>query len=180
MPEKSQWTAPAVERAEYPMVAGEVEAVTGFLEWHRGTMLVVCAGLTGEQLARRTVPPSSMSLLGLLRHLTEVERIWFRERVAGEEAPPPYKRPDNWDADFDDLDPADAEAAYARYLAECDESRRVAAGRSWEEQVTTTDRRGSTYTFDLRWLMLHMVEEYARHLGHADFLREQLDGFTGA
>ena len=77
------WTAPTVERSDFPMVAAEVEAVTGFLEWHRGTLLVKCAGLTGDQLAARTVPPSSMSLLGLLRHLTEVERIWFRERVAG-------------------------------------------------------------------------------------------------
>ncbi len=180
MPDKPPWTAPAVERTDHPMVAGEVEAVTGFLEWHRETFLVKCSGLTGEQLAERAVPPSSMSLLGLLRHLTEVERIWFRERVAGEDAPPPYKTPDNWDADFDDLDPADAEAAYARYLAECDEARRVAAGRSLDEQVTTTDRRGTTYTFDLRWLMLHMVEEYARHLGHADLLREKVDGVTGA
>ena len=178
MPE-NPWTAPAVERSDFPMVAGEVEALTNFLDWYRESLLAKCAGLTGEQLAERSVPPSSMSLLGMLRHLTEVERIWFRDRVGGEDAPAYYKRPDNWDADFDDLDPADAEAVYARYLAECDESRRVASGRSPDEQVTTTDRRGSTYTFDLRWLGLHMVQEYARHLGHADLLRENVDGVTG-
>jgi uncharacterized damage-inducible protein DinB len=174
------WTAPAVERTDFPLVAGEVDAVSYFLESQRETLLWKCAGLTADQLKVRPLPPSSMSLLGLVRHLAEVERIWFLDHVAGGPAAPYWKTPENNDEDFDGADASDAEADFAQYAAAVAAARQVVAGRSLDEVFTSTDRRGETLTYDLRMVMLHMIEEYARHLGHADLLREHLDGVTGA
>ena len=162
------------------MLATEREHLRNYLDWFRETLLWKCAGLTGEQLRQRAVPPSSMSLLGLVRHLADVERIWLLVRVGGGPDEPYWKTADNWDADFDDVDDADAEAAFARYASTVAEAREVVAGRPLEETFTTTDRRASTYTFDLRWVHFHLIQEYARHLGHADIVREQVDGVTGA
>jgi uncharacterized damage-inducible protein DinB len=162
------------------MLASEREHLQNYLDWLRETLRWKCAGLTADQLRRRSVPPSSMSLLGLVRHLADVERIWFLVRVGGQPDQPYWKTADNWDADFDEVDGADAAAAFARYEQAVAAAREVAAGRPLEEQYTTTDRRGSTYTFDLRWVHFHMIQEYARHLGHADIVREQVDGVTGA
>ena len=100
------WTAPAVDRPTSPNVAAERDAAEGLLEYHRATLLWKCAGLTGDRLATRAVPPSSMSLLGLVRHMADVERVWFRRRVAGEQLQPLYWSEASPDADFDDLDPA--------------------------------------------------------------------------
>lgn len=174
------WTAPVVERTDYPLVADERPALENFLDSYRETLLWKCAGLTADQLKQRAVPPSSMTLLGLVRHMTEVERIWFRERVSGEVTQPPYKTAENWDADFDGIEDADAEADFGRYYREVEAARRFAAGRSLEETFPWVRRTGEHLTFDLRWLLLHMIEEYARHLGHADLLRERIDGATGA
>ena len=176
----AEWTAPDVERSGFPMLAGEREHLQNYLDYFRETLLWKCAGLTGDQLRRRTVPPSSMSLLGLVRHLADVERIWFLERVDGQPPEPYWKTADNWDADFDDVDDADAEAAFARYGTAVAAAREVVAGRPLDETYTSTTRRGETLTYDLRWLHFHLIQEYARHLGHADILREQVDGVTGA
>ena len=176
----AEWTAPAVERSDFPMLASEREHLRNYLDHFRATLLWKCAGLTGDQLRRRAVPPSSLSLLGLVRHLADVERIWFLVRVGDRPDEPYWKTADNWDADFDDVADADAEAAFARYTSVVAEAREVVEGRPLEERCTTTDRRGTTYTFDLRWLHLHLIQEYARHLGHADVVREQVDGVTGA
>ena len=176
----AEWTAPDVERSDFPMLASEREHLQNYLDWLRETLRWKCAGLTADQLRRRSVPPSSMSLLGLVRHLADVERIWFLVRVGGQPDEPYWKTADNWDADFDEVDGADAAAAFARYEQAVAAAREVATGRPLEEQYTTTDRRGSTYTFDLRWVHFHLIQEYARHLGHADIVREQVDGVTGA
>jgi len=177
---ESTWTAPAVERRESPNVAPERVAVEGLLDHHRATLLWKCAGLTGEQLKARSVPPSTMSLLGLLRHLTDVERVWFRERVAQEpDAAPVYWSDASPDGDFDDVDGADPAADYARYVAEVEAARAVMAGRDLDETFVNRHRDGTEEVVDLRALMLHMVEEYARHNGHADLLRQAVDGATG-
>jgi uncharacterized damage-inducible protein DinB len=167
------WTAPA--RTDPPFLDAERPALEAWLEFHRATLVLKCAGLTAEQLATRSVPPSTLSLLGLVRHMTEVERGWFRRTLEGEDAPPLYYTDDNEDGDFDDVDPARADDDLARFEAELDAVRAVAGRHSLED--VGTSRRGKQV--DLRWIYLHMIEEYARHNGHADLLRECIDGATG-
>ncbi|TVT60566.1 DinB family protein [Amycolatopsis rhizosphaerae] len=168
------WTAPEVVRAGGSTSAPERTLLTGYLTFQRETLLAKCAGLTGEQLAQRSVPPSSLSLLGLIRHLAKVERIWFRERFSGQELPPMYDPAKGKDADFDDLDPERAEADYARYREEWRLADEAVADASLDD---TFDHRGEP--FSLRMIYQHMIGEYARHNGHADLLREQVDGVTG-
>ncbi len=171
------WTAPEVTRTSPPRVAGERESLDSWLDFHRSTLLVKCRGLTGEQLARRAVPPSSLSLLGLVRHMAEVERAWFRLRLAGEAGLDDlYCSDESPDGDFDLAEAASAEADLAVWARECELARAAAAGRSLDETFVH-ERYGST--IDLRWVHVHMIEEYARHNGHADILREQIDGATG-
>ena len=176
----TEWTAPTVERTDFEMAGGEREQLEHFLDFHRETLLWKCAGLTADQLRQRAVAPSSMSLLGLVRHMADVERIWFLQRVDGQPPVPYWKTAENWDEDFDGVDDADAGAAFTRYTETVAEARRIAAGRSLDERWTAPTRRGDVLTFDLRGLMVHMIQEYARHNGHADVLREQVDGTTGA
>src|SRR4051812_15465140 len=113
-------TEPAYELAERPMLEG-------WLEYHRQTLAWKCDGLDDAQLRERTVPPSSMSLLGMVRHMAEVERNWFRRVLSGEAAPPMFYAPDNPDGDFDDVDDASVEEAFSRWRDECANARSVAA-----------------------------------------------------
>lgn len=164
------WTAPAATRPNRLILDEERPTLQAFLDWHRSTLLYKCEGLTGEQLAERTVPPSDISLLGLIRHMTWVERLWFRRRFAGEATEDAYEK----GADFAGTDPAEAEADYARFIEEIKHSDAAASAAPVD----------ATFTFgglqiSLRLLYLHMIEEYARHLGHADLLRECVDGVTG-
>jgi uncharacterized damage-inducible protein DinB len=169
------WTAPEVARPTEPKVADERTMLDGWLEWQRQTLLGKCTGLTGEQLAERAVSPSTLSLLGLVRHMAEVERWWFRRRYAAEEIGTLFCPDSSPDGDFDDVDPTRAEADFATYAAECEAARAAAAGGSLED-VCPHPRWGEV---SLRWIYIHMIEEYARHNGHADFLRERIDGVTG-
>jgi hypothetical protein len=171
------WTAPDVTRASPPSVAGERESLDGWLDFHRSTLLIKCQGLTGEQLTRRAVPPSALSLLGLVRHMAEVERAWFRLRFAGEAGLDYLYCSDEFpDGDFDLAEAAGAEADLATWARECELARAAAAARSLDETFVHS-RLGTT--IDLRWVYVHLIEEYARHNGHADILREQIDGTTG-
>jgi uncharacterized damage-inducible protein DinB len=167
------WTAPPVERPEGPLTGAERPMLQGFLDWHRATLLHKCAGLTGEQLAERAVPPSTLSLLGLLRHLTKVERAWFRRRAAGEPVEDAF--PLGRDVDFDDLDPRTAEADYDRFVEECRLADAAVAGASLDDTFVLDGEEHS-----LRLAYLHLIQEYARHNGHADLLRQRVDGATGA
>jgi hypothetical protein len=166
--------APEDVRPKVPYVSGEREMLDGWLDFHRATLLWKCAGLTDAQLKERSCPPSSMSLLGLVRHMTEVENGWFAGYLTGENHDR-YTSPDDPDGDFDQLDSAPTEEVFAAFHAECDRSRRVAAGVDLEH--TFVSRRGNTIS--LRWVYNHMIEEYARHNGHADLLRERIDGAVG-
>ena len=141
-----------------------------FLDWHRATLLYKCQGLTGQQLAERSVPPSDLSLLGLIRHMTRVERAWFRQRFADESIEDPYGR----DAAFTETNPARAAADYARYTEELKLADAAAANAPLDATFTHDGE-----TMSLRLIYLHMIEEYARHLGHADLIRERIDGATG-
>jgi hypothetical protein len=170
------WTAPTVERVSAPRPADEQASLHGWLDFHRATLLQKCAGLTGEQLAQRPVPTSTLSLLGLVRHLAEVERIWVRYRFAKQDVGPLYTSDEYPDGEFDLVDPANAESDFATYLAEVEAVRRTTQGRSLDETFTF----GKAQTeCDLRWVMVHLVEEYARHNGHADLIRELIDGAVG-
>lgn len=166
-----------MERRDPPQVAGERAALDGWLDYQRQTLLVKCAGLTADQLRQRAVEPSSLSLLGLVRHMSEVERSWFQRRVAGRDVPYLYVDLEaDPDGDFDNVDTADAAADLAAYQREVDEARAVAAGRGLDE--TFFHPRWGV-ELDVRWVYVHMIEEYARHNGHADLLRERIDGTTG-
>jgi Protein of unknown function (DUF664) len=165
------------QRTDPPYVAGERTSLEAWLDYHRATLLWKCDGLTGEQLAERSAEPSTMSLLGLVRHMSEVERGWFRQFVAGEDVPYIYSSEESRDADFDDVDPARADEDFAIFRAEVEVCRAVGA-RFELDHITHRGRRD--FDIDLRWVYTHMIEEYARHNGHADLLRERVDGTIGA
>jgi uncharacterized damage-inducible protein DinB len=163
-----------LERTDPPYEADERAMLDSWLEYHRATLVMKCDGLSDDQLRERAVPPSSMSLLGLVRHMADVERNWFRHVLSGEDAPGLFWTDDNEDGDFDDVDDASVEDGFDAWKAECANARRVAAALQLED---TGMRRGERVS--LRWVLVHMIEEYARHNGHADLLRERIDGSVG-
>lgn len=169
------WIAPDVDRPSVSAAADERAALQRWLDFHRQTLLGKCTGLRHDQLMQRSVPPSRLSLLGLVRHMADVERWWFRTNVAGEGLQGFFGPDDNLEGDFEDLDAMPAEEVFAVYRAECDAA--DAAVRELPLETRFVGRRGTE--LDLRWVYLHMIEEYARHNGHADLLRECVDGATG-
>jgi hypothetical protein len=170
------WTAPAVERSSAPHVADEREMLQGWLDFHRRTLLIKCAGLTEAQLKTAAIEPSPMTLLGLVRHMAKVERWWFRRNAAGLPLDHLYSTDEEPDADFRPLDDADAAKDLATFAEECAAADAAVAGRSLDDTYPHP-RRGTDMS--LRWAYVHMIEEYARHNGHADLLRERIDGTTG-
>ncbi|KAA1423882.1 DinB family protein [Mumia zhuanghuii] len=160
------------------VLVGERATLIDYLGTYRTTLRMKCDGLNAEQMARRSVPPSTLSLLGLVRHLADVERTWFRQVMAGEDAPRHYRTAEDRDADFNGAVGDDAVVADA--------------WRRWEDEVAYAERfvddaddlgmmarnldRGE---IALREVLVHMIEEYSRHVGHADLLRECIDGRTG-
>jgi uncharacterized damage-inducible protein DinB len=168
-------TGPKDDRVEPPYLGDERTILAEFLRFHRETLLWKCAELSPEQLAARPLPTTVLSLLGLVRHLADVERGWFRRGFAGEDAPPIYYSDADRDADIEpppDADPAEAFATYRREVEAAE-----AAARGHDLGETFVSSRGATIS--LRWVYVHMIEEYARHNGHADLLREAIDGVTG-
>jgi uncharacterized damage-inducible protein DinB len=170
------WTAPEVDRPEPPDVADERTAVQAWLDYHRATLLRKCSGLSGDQLVIRPVQSSTLSLLGLVRHMSEVERSWFRIRFARQADIALYCDDQYPDGDFDLTEGARAADDFATFAVECAAADAAAAGRSLDDTFPSP-RTGAP--MDLRWIYLHMIEEYARHNGHADLLRELIDGVTG-
>jgi uncharacterized damage-inducible protein DinB len=168
--------APEDHRTAPPPAGDERAQLEGFLDYHRQTLLWKCAELTGEQLRERPVPPSQLSLHGLVRHLADVERSWFRERFAGEDVADLFGVQDNPGADFLGTADADPAADIALLRGEIQAAKEAVRDRGLDETLTSPS--GQVYT--LRWVYLHMIEEYARHNGHADLIRERIDGATGA
>ncbi|MDF3291684.1 DinB family protein [Streptomyces sp. RB6PN23] len=168
-------TMTAIERTDTPTTADERTTLEAMLDYHRATLAMKCEGLSDEQLRTATVPPSELTLLGLVRHLAEVECGWFRNVLGAEDAKPLYYSDEDRDGEFHDLDSADTEEAFATWREQIDRARRLAAAHSLDD--TGTRRGGGTYS--LRWIYVHMIEEYARHNGHADLIRERIDGVTG-
>jgi hypothetical protein len=126
-------------------------------------------------MRRRAVAPSTLSLLGLVRHMAGVERWWFRRALAQEDVPLLYSSDTDPDADFNDVDAADPGEAFATWRAECDLARAIVDARGLDE----TGRDDDGEPVSVRWILVHMIEEYSRHNGHADLLRERIDGETG-
>lgn len=167
------WTSPTPEPADAPLTGPDRPILEGELAAQRANLLNVCAGLTAEQLAARPIAVSNLSLLGLIRHLTLVDRTWFRERAAGQELEPLFDLTVDVDIDFNDLDPAKAEDAVTGLQREWQLCDLAVAELDFD---STFLRRGQTMT--LRATYVHMISEYARHNGHADLLRESIDGVT--
>ncbi|NIL41427.1 DinB family protein [Salinispora arenicola] len=172
------WRAPEIDRRHEPYLGAERALLTGWLDYHRDTLLHKCAGLSADQLRTASVEPSPLSLLGLIRHMTYVERAWFRQRFAGQDVPDPFDFTTDPDAEFR-VETADPEAELAAFRAEIAAADAAADGRDLDEEFTLRRQDGSSHQLSLRWVYLHMIEEYARHNGHADLIRERLDGVTG-
>lgn len=172
------WVEPEDDpRTGHPPPVGERATLVDYLRHYRLTLELKCAGLDAEQLARRSVPPSTLSLLGLVRHLARVEHFWFRRVMEHQDIPRLYWAPDNRDLDFDGAvaDPqvvAEAWASWRREVAHAEAL--VAQAESLEVAGAHPDG-----PIALREVLVHLIEEYARHLGHADLLRECVDGRTG-
>lgn len=165
------------QRTEPPYIADERETLTGFLRFQRETLAWKCSGLTPDQLRERAVPPSTLSLLGLVRHMTDVERGWFARVIDGADAPPEYQRETReLDTDFE-VEDADIDEAFRLWHKEC--ARSVAIVEKCESLDALGTHRPDGTARTVRWILTHMIEEYARHNGHADFLRERIDGNTG-
>lgn len=161
-----------------PSFASEREMLRAFLDYQRATLAMKCDGLSDDQLRERSMSPSTLSLLALLRHMAEVERAWFRRIFDDNQAPMVWSdRPMDFQAAFD-TSTASGQEALDAWAAEVDKSRRIERNAKsldlagyqprWEEEVS------------LRMVMIHVLLEYGRHNGHADFLREGVDGAVGA
>jgi hypothetical protein len=163
-------------RHEVPPTGDERAVLTGFLDWHRATFEAKCRGVPPERLSDKGVPPSDLSLHGLVRHLAAVERWWFRIQLAGEDVPMLFYSDDDPDQDFESLD-GDIDEAFAVWRRECDRSRAIVAAADSLDALGHAKRDDSG--FSLRWLLVDMIAEYAQHNGHTDLLRERLDGKIG-
>jgi hypothetical protein len=173
------WVDPDEDRRETDVEpVDERSTVLEFLRRYRLTLEMKCAGLDPEQLARRSVQPSTMSLLGLIRHIAEVERSWFRRIMAGEDAPKLYCTDEDRDGDWNGAlpDPDVVAEAWRAWRAEVKFADDFVNGVA---DLGMTGRQVGAEGTSLRWVLVHVLEEYARHCGHADLLRERIDGRVG-
>jgi uncharacterized damage-inducible protein DinB len=165
------------QRIGPPLRSGERETLRAFLDYHRATLAMKCDGLSDDDLRRRSMPPSTLSLLGLVRHMAEVERTWFRRVINAEDIPLVWSDDGNFQAAYDASMSTRSEA-FEAWQAEVEHSRRI------EQEAASLDVTGYQASWgedvSLRLVMLHLIHEYARHNGHADFLREGIDGTVGA
>ena len=163
-------------RPEPPLSGDERAMVTVWLDYQRATLEWKCEGLHGRDLVRRGVPPSTLSLLGLVRHMTIVEWFWFERIFRMANGTKPISTDGDPDADFNDVSSDEAESDLDLFRRQCDVSRGIVSGAGGLDDRAASTARGE---ISLRWIMIHMIEEYARHNGHADFLRELIDGAVG-
>lgn len=172
------WAPPGADpRNDLPTGHGEKAVLAEYLDHYRLTIELKCEGLTPEQLATRSVSPSTMSLLGLVRHLARVEHSWTRRVFEGQpDLPRLYRTEAEPDLDFDGAGPDDAVIADAwrTWRAEVEHARTVYAGLDLDAPIEVHGN-----TVQSRDIVVHLIEEYARHAGHADLLRECIDGRTG-
>ncbi|MGW0767456.1 DinB family protein [Streptomyces sp. NPDC002676] len=167
-----------IKRDEPALDADERTMLEGWLDYHRQTLAWKCDGLTEVQLRTASIEPSELSLLGLVRHMAEVERFWFHEILRGEDPGVLYCTEEDPDGDFHFTEADTWDEAYATWQAEIETARRNTAGLTLDD-FSKGRSRSSDKPFNLRWIYTHMIEEYARHNGHADLIRERIDGATG-
>jgi uncharacterized damage-inducible protein DinB len=157
-----------------PMVGPDRPMLEGYLAWQRWTFWNICAWLTADQLAGHPLATTNLSLLGLMRHLAKVERTWFRQRVPAGDMPPLFDPALGKDADFELGAAADAPAEFERWQEECRAGDEVAAAFDFDHVYSA-----GSYDLSLRMTYVHLIGEYARHNGHADLLRQAIDGSVG-
>ena len=165
------------ERPQPPCSGDERSTLAGFLDFQRATLEWKCDGLSDDQLRQRAVPTSAMSLIGLVRHLADVEQNWFRVSLDGQPASWHYwdRGPNGSDLDWD-VEMADVAESLRIWRTEVDHARRIVAESESLDRSFDNPHDGPV---TLRWILTHMIEEYARHNGHADLLREAIDGSIG-
>jgi uncharacterized damage-inducible protein DinB len=165
-------------RNHVPRLGNERETLLSQLQWLRQSMLLKCENLGPEDLARRAVPPSTMSLIGIVRHLAEVERRWFHRWMAGIDIPPHFYGPDNPEGDFDGAvaDPAVIEESFRIWREEAEFADKFTLEAADLDIVGNIEYQGPV---NLREVLVHVIQEHARHVGHADLLREVIDGKIG-
>ena len=168
------WTAPTPESDDGPLTGPDRPMLESFLQWQRTTLLNICAGLTGEQLASRPVPSTNLSLLGLVRHMAKVERIWLQIRAGATGVDPLYDPALGKDHDFEHLVAEEAPAVFVQIQQEWRLGDEAVASMSFDDTLTNHSEEMS-----LRMTYVHLIGEYARHNGHADILRQCVDGVTG-
>jgi Protein of unknown function (DUF664) len=171
------FVAPESDPREMRPSRGERDTLTSYLTSYRQTLELKCRDLDAPQLALRSAPPSNMSLLGLVRHSANVESHWFRRVIEGRTLVDPFRREDDHDFDFNGAvgEPAVVDEAFAAWHREVDHADQVLAGVddlgmlvAWRDEQ-----------LEVRDILVHLIEEYARHCGHADLIRERIDGRTG-
>jgi uncharacterized damage-inducible protein DinB len=175
----NMFVAPAEDpRVQVPSF-GERGTLRDFLTGYRQTLELKCRGLDATQLAERSCPPSNLSLLGLIRHLADVERYWFRQVLSGSDAPRRYQTREDHDGDFNGAraDPAVVDDAWTAWREEVAHAERCVEG--FDDLGATAPIPGEGEEIAVREVLVHMIEEYARHCGHADLLRERIDGRVG-
>lgn len=170
-------TVTPIERLMPPLHADERATLEGWLDFYRATLALKCDGLEDEQLRYAAAPPSTLTLLGLVQHAAEVERNWFRRVLAGEQAPPiygPRDHPEGHDGGFEVSERSSYRVATASWQGEIGHARQNCAARTLDDASPFMGGQVS-----LRWIYAHMIGEYARHCGHADMIRERIDGLSG-
>jgi uncharacterized damage-inducible protein DinB len=167
------WTAPTPHPVDGPLTGPDRPLLEGYLGWQRSTLLNICAGLAADQLAARPVATSNLSLLGLVRHLTKVQLIWFRQRPAGQDVGPVYDLSLGKDHDIEHVVAEQAAGAVQRLQDEWRSADEAVAAMAFDDMFEVGED-----VFSLRMTYVHMIGEYARHNGHADLLREGIDGVT--
>ena len=167
------WKAPEVERPEGPLTGPERPMLQAFLDWQRATLLHKCAGLTGEELAQRPIPPSDLSLLGLVRHLTEMERVYLVRALEGGDLHLIYCTETEPDGDIVGLTPDLSQASIDRWHEERAHADRLLAAAGALDGTAPGNGRS------VRWNLVKVIQEYARHNGHADLIRQSIDGAIG-
>jgi hypothetical protein len=167
-----------VVRPPWPLEGSEEHVLWTFLDFQRATLATKCRGLTSEQLSSVAIPPSNLSLLGILRHMVDHERFWYEEIFLGRDSAALYGSEDDPDFDFNELASEPLETVVDNWIRQCEVTRTIIAGQSLDtKSVATPDWEENP--FSLRFLAVHSIEEYARHCGHADLLRQTIDGMTG-
>jgi uncharacterized damage-inducible protein DinB len=170
---------PTTPRADPDLDAEELTVLGQYLDFHRATLVMKCARLDEADLKRRAVPTSNLTLLGLVRHLTDVEYGWFCEWLDGQPEKSVYFTDEDPNGDFDNLDTHSVADIWTAFQAQVEESRRILGTFTDGGEPARGTPGRSRRPRNVRWILVHMVEEYARHNGHADLLREAIDGETG-